>query len=308
LEGTVRAVDGVNLEVGKGETLGLAGESGCGKSTVGLSIIKLIPYPGRIVGGEIIFESEDIIKKSEREMREIRGSKISMIFQNPSSALNPVFTIKDQIGEALKIHQKVRKGEVDEKVAEILDNVGIPDPFKRMKDYPHQFSGGMKQRVMIAMAIACNPKLLIADEPTTNLDVTIQAQILELIKQLREKIRCSIILITHDLGIIAELCEKVAVMYAGKIVEYSDVRTLFREPKHPYACALLSSAPSLDVELERFKVIKGSVPNLINPPLGCRFWPRCDFATENCKKNEPPPIEVKKGHVSFCHHVDEIKC
>lgn len=306
MEGTVKAVDGVDLKLGKEETLGIAGESGCGKSTLALSTVRLIPHPGRIVEGEIVFNGEDLLKKDDEQMREIRGGKIAMIFQNPLSALNPVFTIEYQVGEAFKIHQKIRKDEVDEKVADMLDKVGIPDSSRRMKDYPHQFSGGMRQRTVIAMAISCNPSLLLADEPTTSLDVTIQAQILELMKELKKRMRSSIILITHDLGLIAELCERVAIMYAGKIVEYSDVRTLFREPKHPYVLALLGSVPGLEKELERFTVIRGSVPSLINPPTGCRFWPRCDFATQICRETEPQPIEVKKGHISHCHHVDKL--
>jgi len=306
LEGTVKAVDGVNLELAKGETLGLGGESGCGKSTLAYSIMRLVPYPGKIVSGTILFEGEDLLKKSDEEMRRLRGNKISMIFQNPLSALNPVFSIKDQVGEVFKVHNRPEKDDLDNKVAELLEKVGIPDPSKMMREYPHTFSGGMRQRVLIAMAIACNPRLLIADEPTTNLDVTVQAQIIELMKGLRKEMGSSIILITHDLGLISELCDKVAIMYAGKIVEYSDIRTIIRKPKHPYVISLLNSFPGLDKKIKRFSVIKGSVPSLINPPKGCRFWPRCDFATEKCREKEPPCIEVEKGHIVCCHHSDMI--
>lgn len=307
LEGIVKAVDGVNLEIGKEETLGLAGESGCGKSTLAYSIMRLVPYPGKIVDGEILFEGENLLTKSNEEIRKIRGKKISMIFQNPLSALNPLFTIKNQIGEALKTHEKTKKEFIDENVIELLEKVGIPDPVKMMKQYPHQFSGGMRQRAIISMALACNPTLILADEPTTNLDVTIQAQIMELMKELRKKMRTSILLITHDLGLIAEFSDRVAIMYAGKIVESSDVRTIIKNPKHPYVIALLNSFPGLTEVTDKFNVIKGSIPSLINLPMGCRFWPRCDYATKICKKTEPQCIEVEKGHLLSCHNTDKIK-
>lgn len=307
LEGTVKAVDGVNLELLKGETLGLGGESGCGKSTLAYSIMRLVPYPGKIIDGEIYFEGEDLLEKSPDEIRNLRGNKISMIFQNPLSALNPVFTVNDQIGEVFRVHEKIEKSEIDETVVDLLKKVGMPDSVKMMKQYPHQFSGGMRQRALIAMAIACNPNLLLADEPTTSLDVTIQAQILELMKELKKKMKSSIILITHDLGLIAELCDKVVIMYAGKIVEYSDVRTILKKPKHPYVIALLNSFPGLEKDIEKFKVIKGAVPSLINPPVGCRFWPRCNYATEICRRIEPQSVEVKKGHIICCHNIDKIK-
>ena len=299
-EGVVKAVDSVHLTINKEEVLGLVGESGCGKSTVALSIMRLIRAPGKIVGGEIWFEGENLLSKSETEMREIRGGRIAIIFQNPMSSMNPVYTIKNQIAEAIKLHQDVQKQEIKEKVVEILDKVGIPSPRERMKDYPHEYSGGMLQRAMIAMALSCNAKLLIADEPTTNLDVTIQAQILELMKTLRKEFDASILLIGHDLGVISELCDKIAVMYAGKLVEHADLTTIFKEAKHPYTQALLESIPRLDVETERLRIIPGTVPQLINPPLACRFHPRCEYAKGICSKEEPPLIEIGQGHSVAC--------
>lgn len=301
--GVVRAVDDVSLNIGKTEILGLVGESGCGKSQLAFSVMRLTPFPGRIVGGEILFEGEDLLKKNEREIRKIRGTKIGMIFQDPMSSLNPVFKIGFQVGEGMKLHQKLDNRETDEKVLELLKKVGLPDPTRRMKDYPHQFSGGMRQRVMISIALSCNPKLLIADEPTTNLDVTVQAQILELVKKLREEFQSSILLITHDFGVAAELSDNVAVMYAGKIVEFSDVRSIFKSPEHPYTKALLQAIPRADVRSSNIESIPGNVPRLINPPPGCRFHPRCKYAKTICTEVEPElkNIGTKKKHCVACH-------
>jgi oligopeptide/dipeptide ABC transporter ATP-binding protein len=300
LEGIVKAVEGVHLKIGKGEALGLVGESGCGKSTTAHSILRLVKKPGKIVEGEIWFENEDLLAKSEAEMRKIRGARIAMIFQNPMSSLNPVFTVGSQIAESIKLHQNVEKREIKEKVLEILEKVGIPSARERMKDYPHEYSGGMCQRAMVAMALSCNPNLLIADEPTTNLDVTIQAQILDLLRALRKEFGASILLIGHDLGVISEVCDTVAVMYAGKLIEHADLATLFKEAKHPYTQALLGSIPRLDLETERLRVIPGVVPQLINPPPGCRFHTRCEYVKEICRKEEPPLIEIKQGHTVAC--------
>jgi len=300
LEGIVKAVEGVHLKIGKGEALGLVGESGCGKSTTAHSILRLVKKPGKIVEGKIWFENEDLLAKSEAEMRKIRGARIAMIFQNPMTSLNPVFTVGSQIAESIKLHQNVEKREIEEKVLEILEKVGIPSARERMKDYPHEYSGGMCQRAMVAMALSCNPNLLIADEPTTNLDVTIQAQILDLLRALRKEFGASILLIGHDLGVISELCDTVAVMYAGKLIEHADLATLFKEAKHPYTQALLGSIPRLDLETERLRVIPGVVPRLINPPPGCRFHPRCEYVKEICRKEEPPLIEIKQGHTVAC--------
>jgi len=273
-DGLVPAVDGISFDLERGGALGIVGESGSGKSVTSLSIMRLIPSPpGKIVAGEILFEGEDLLKKSEAEMRKIRGNDISMIFQEPMTSLNPVFTVGDQIMEAIMLHQRLDKKAAREKAIEMLKLVGIPEPQRRVDEYPHQLSGGMRQRVMIAMALSCNPKLLIADEPTTALDVTIQAQILDLMRKLREELGTAIILITHDLGVIAEMVEEVIVMYAGQIVERTDVRSLFRSPKHPYTEGLLGSLPKLGQKTERLQTIEGVVPSPFNMPEGCRFTP-----------------------------------
>lgn len=307
-EGAVQAVDDIDLSIGRGEVLGLVGESGCGKSTVALSIMKLVPKPGRIVEGEVLFDGDDLLKLSDDEIRDVRGGKIAMIFQDPMSSLNPVFSIGFQIAEAVRLHQKIKESkEVRSRVEDILRRVEIPDSARRLDEFPHEFSGGMRQRVMIAMALSCNPKLLIADEPTTSLDVTIQAQILDLMKELQSDFGSSILLITHDLGVIAELSDKVAVMYAGKIVEYSDAVTVFKNPVHPYTHALLYAVPRLDIRQDKLETIPGEVPSLINPEESCRFHPRCRHAKEMCRRNAPPNKEVEAGHVVQCHFAGELR-
>jgi len=300
-DGVVPAVDGVSFSVDKGETIGIVGESGCGKSVTSLSVMRLIPNPpGKIVDGEIIFEGKNILEKSEAEMRHIRGNEISMIFQEPMTSLNPVFTVGDQIMEAIMLHQKVGKKEARKKTIEMLRLVGIPSAEKRVDEYPHQMSGGMRQRVMIAMALSCNPRLLIADEPTTALDVTIQAQILDLMLKLKEDLGTAIMLITHDLGVVAETVNKVVVMYAGKIVESADVVSIFKKPEHPYTLGLLGSIPKVNEDRERLQVIEGVVPNPFNMPAGCRFHPRCSFVRDICKEEEPELVDVEAGHQVRC--------
>jgi oligopeptide/dipeptide ABC transporter ATP-binding protein len=303
-DGTVRAVDGVDFEVYPGEVLGLVGESGCGKSVTSLSIMRLISAPGKVGAGEILFDGVNLLELPENEMIHVRGNRISMIFQQPQTALNPVFKVGDQIGEVLNIHQGLGKEAGNKRAVELLTMVGIPDSDRRVEAYPHELSGGMAQRVMIAMALACTPELLIADEPTTALDVTIQAQILDLMRNLRENIGTAIILITHDLGVVAEMCERVAVMYAGEIVEQADVGTLFDQPLHPYTVGLIESIPILGKLKERLEVIPGSVPNLVNLPPGCRFAPRCkamvDHGLKICSEVKPDLIDVNPGHKVRC--------
>ncbi|HEY3312803.1 MAG TPA: ABC transporter ATP-binding protein [Anaerolineales bacterium] len=303
-DGVVKAVDGVDFHVNPGEVIGLVGESGCGKSVTSLSIMRLISPPGRIVSGEILLEGKDLVRATEEEMIQVRGNRVSMIFQQPQTALNPVFKVGDQIAEVLNIHQAMGKEKGRARAVELLKMVGIPDPERRAEAYPHELSGGQAQRVMIAMALACVPDLLIADEPTTALDVTIQAQILDLMRNLRQNIGTAIILITHDLGVVAEMAERVAVMYAGYIVEQADSQTLFEKPLHPYTQGLIGSIPILGKLKERLEVIPGSVPNLVNLPPGCRFAPRCRARVEHalsiCTEKEPELIDYSSNHLVRC--------
>jgi peptide/nickel transport system ATP-binding protein len=300
-EGEFRAVDGVSFSLQAGRTLGIVGESGCGKSVTALSIMGLVPQPpGRIAGGEVYFEGNDLLRLAPAALRELRGNKISMIFQEPMTSLNPAFTIGDQIGEVILRHRDVNQREARRQAIEMLRRVRIPAPEQRIDDYPHKLSGGMRQRAMIAMALACGPKLLIADEPTTALDVTVQAQILDLMRAMRDETGAAIMLITHDLGVIAELVQDVIVMYAGKIVERAAVGALFADPQHPYTVGLLGSIPKLHVEQQQLTTIEGVVPNPLALPQGCRFHPRCPFAIDQCRAKEPPLAEVKPGHFSAC--------
>jgi len=299
-QGEVRAVDGVDLRLERGRTLGIVGESGCGKSVTALSIMGLVPQPPGRVGGEVLFEGEDLLKVPAQRLRDLRGDQLSMIFQEPMTSLNPAFPVGEQIAEALLRHRNIGKNEAKNNAVEMLRRVRIPSPERRAGDYPHQLSGGMRQRVMIAMALACNPKLLIADEPTTALDVTIQAQILELMRALRAELGTAIILITHDLGVIAELADDVIVMYAGQVIERCSVPQLFSEPQHPYTVGLLGSIPRLDLDQERLSAIEGFVPDAAAMPAGCRFHPRCPFAVEKCLQEIPPLIEIKKDHYAAC--------
>ena len=304
VHGRIKAVDGVSLKIDSGETLGIVGESGCGKTMLALSIMRLVPAGGKITSGEILFSGNDLLKLPEDEMRARRGSDISMIFQEPMTSLNPVFRIGEQIAEAVRLHQKLPAKEAMALSVELLREVGITDPQKRARDYPHNLSGGMRQRVMIAMAMSCHPRLLQADEPTTALDVTIQAQILDLISSLKQKNDMAVILITHDLGVIAQAAQKVAVMYAGKVVESAAVETLFANPLHPYTQGLLESVPAICVKSlksgDYLKTIPGSVPSLYDLSPGCRFCDRCSYAVDECAGKEPPLLEVASGHFVAC--------
>jgi oligopeptide/dipeptide ABC transporter ATP-binding protein len=303
-QGEVRAVDGVSFSAFPGKLMGLVGESGSGKTVSVLSIMRLLPESARIGGGSIIFEGSDLLKLSEAEMRGVRGARIAMIFQEPMTSLNPVFTIGSQIAEAIKLHQHTGRQETRDRTIEALRMVGISDPERRIKDYPHQLSGGMRQRVMIAMALACRPKLLIADEPTTALDVTIQAQILDLIRELQVRLGLAVILVTHDLGIVAEYADDVTILYAARVMEQTSAAELFRNPLCPYTKGLLGSIPGLDGgHQHRLQAIPGTIPSALNPPSGCRFHPRCPIATDECARVEPP-LEVKvPGHHVACIHV-----
>jgi peptide/nickel transport system ATP-binding protein len=311
--GLVRAVDGVSFNVKQHETLAIVGESGCGKSMTALSVMRLVPDPpGRIVGGRVILNGRDLLSLDERDMRRVRGNDMSMIFQEPMTSLNPVMTIGRQISEAVRLHEDVSKSAAAEKAIEMLRLVRIPEPAQRAREYPHQLSGGMRQRAMIAMALACNPKVLLADEPTTALDVTIQAQILDLILAMQEKLGTSIVLITHDLGIVAETAERVLVMYAGKKVEEARVSSLFDQPLHPYTLGLMGSVPRLSTiggvaaGVARLQEIPGSVPSLADLPSGCTFAPRCAFATDICREKFPPYEEKRPGHFAACWHSDRL--
>jgi oligopeptide/dipeptide ABC transporter ATP-binding protein len=296
-----QAVEGVSFSLRRGGTLGIVGESGCGKSVTSLSIMGLIPSPpGRIAGGQVLLEGEDLLAKTPDEMRDIRGNKISMIFQEPMTSLNPVYPIGDQIMEGILLHRDVSASEARHQAIEMLRLVRIPSPERRFEEYPHQLSGGMRQRVMIAMALACKPQLLIADEPTTALDVTIQAQILDLMRRVREETGTAIMLITHSLGVVAEMADAVVVMYAGRIVERADVKTLFTDPHHPYTLGLLGSIPKLAVDEDRLINIPGTVPNPLAMPQGCKFHPRCPLAGDRCRREEPTLAEIEPGHVVAC--------
>jgi len=300
-DGVIRAVDDVSFKVDKGKVMGLVGESGCGKSITALSLMRLVPPPGRIVSGEMFFDGHDLLKLNSEEIRKLRGNRMAMVFQDPMTSLNPVFSVGNQIAEILRVHKGLKRSEALDKAQFLLQRVGIPDPSRRIREYPHQLSGGMKQRVMIAMAIACEPSLIIADEPTTALDVTIQAQILRLLRELIETSNTALILISHDLGIIAEMADEVAIMYAGKIVEHATTRDLFAEPLHPYTIGLLQSIPRGEEKREKqLRTIQGSVPKLYELPAGCMFNPRCKYVVDRCRREEPELIDSGGGHLVRC--------
>ncbi len=302
----VRAVNGIDLSIRPGEALGLVGETGAGKTTTALGLLRLVPDPpGRIVSGEIFYQGEDLLKKTEKQMRAIRGNQISMIFQDPMTALNPVIPVDDQIAEVIRLHRKCSRREAEREALRMLEKVGIQAV--RAHEYPHQFSGGMKQRVVIAIALACDPKLLIADEPTTALDVTIQAQVLVMIKELQRELGTSMLLITHDLGVVAGTCDSVAVMYAGEIVEYGSLEDIFDHTAHPYTIGLMDSIPSLDQDVERLKPIPGLMPDPTDLPEGCSFSPRCPRACDICRKQSPPNTEIAPGHFVRCHRPETEK-
>ena len=307
-DGIAKAVDGVSFELKPGEALGIVGESGCGKSVTALSILRLLPQGvGVIEGGEILFQGNDIVKLSESEIRSIRGNKISMIFQEPMTSLNPAYTCGNQIVEVLKTHKNLSSSEAKKRAIEILESVGIPFPERRFREYPHQLSGGLRQRVMIAIALACEPDILIADEPTTALDVTVQAQILSLIKSLQKKYNMSMILITHDLGVVAGTCDRVIVMYASKIVEEGSVSEVFKNPEHPYTLALMDSIPKLSEKKERLYTIEGTVPSSLEYNPGCHFANRCSLADERCHKEEPEQTKISETHFASCFKIKEVK-
>ena len=308
MDGVVKAVDGVSYDLEEGETLGLVGESGCGKSVSALSVMRLIPNPpGRIVGGEILLDGEDILKVDMDDMREIRGAKIAMVFQEPMTSLNPVLTVERQLTETLQLHMGMSKAEAHREGVNLLTRVGIPDPESRIKQYPHQFSGGMRQRVMIAMALSCNPRLIIADEPTTALDVTIQAQILDLMKSLTSEFGVALIVITHNLGVVARYADRVNIMYAGKVIERGDAREIYSNPRHPYTVGLLRSVPRLDLPRRaKLDPIEGQPPDLINLPPGCSFRDRCRWAIDKCATDSPELMETGEGHLSACWRSEDL--
>ena len=310
--GVVKAVDGISYELEQGEILGIVGESGCGKSVSALSVMRLVPYPpGRIVRGQVLFEGEDLLQIDDAEIRHIRGNRIAMVFQEPMTSLNPVLTIGRQLTESLEVHQGMTKTQSTERAGELLEMVGIPDADRRLRDWPHQFSGGMRQRVMIAMALSCTPSLIIADEPTTALDVTIQAQILELMRDLAEQSNTSLIIITHNLGVVARYARRVLVMYAGKIIETGTANEIYHNTKHPYTLGLLNSVPRLDEKMRvKLDPIEGLPPDLVDMPVGCSFAPRCKFAIERCTQETPQLEPVLDGHFSACfraHELDELQ-
>lgn len=302
--GVVKALDGVNLSMEKGEILGLVGETGSGKSVTAHSILRLIDPPGKIVGGKITFDGEDLLGKNENEMTQIRGKKVSMIFQDPTTSLNPVFTIGSQMAEVIRYRQNVEEKEARQIATDLISSVYLPNPEKTLNQYPHQLSGGMQQRIMIALAISCDPLLLIADEPTTALDVTIQAQILNLLGEIRGKTGISIMWISHDLHVVAEICNRICVMYAGNVVESAEVSKVYANPKHPYTSMLFSTVPNIEVKRKALPTIKGAVPNLIHPPTGCRFHPRCPKAMDICRQVKPSEVQVENGHFASCHLYD----
>ena len=305
-EGSIRADDGVSFDIEEGEILGLVGESGCGKSVTSLSIMRLLEDPGYVADGQVLFKGQDLTETSREGMRQIRGNGMSMIFQEPKTALNPVFDVGWQVGEPLRIHREMSRDAARTEAIELMRRVGIPSPEDRVDDYPHQFSGGMRQRAMIAMALACEPDLLVADEPTTALDVTIQAQILDLIRELNEQLGMSVLLITHNLGVVAETCDRVAVMYAGRIVEYGTVEEIFNDPRHPYTKGLINAVPDPTRDEQELEPVDGTVPNLADTPDGCNFAPRCPYATEQCEAEDPRLREVDTDHYSACIWEDPL--
>ena len=304
--GVVKAVDDISLTVEEGKTIGLVGESGSGKSVTAQSVLRIVPRPGRVVGGTIKFNGEELLQKSEAEMRKMRGAKMAIVFQDPTTSLNPLYTVEKQLTDILLLHKHLTKNQASAAALKLLEKVGIPEPSSRLKAYPHELSGGMKQRIAIARALSCEPKLLFADEPTTNLDVTIQAQVLELLKQLQKEFGMTMVMITHDMGIVADMTERVTVLYAGKVMEDADTITLFTEPKHPYTEALLKAVPSV-AQTRALEVIPGNIPNLIDPPTGCVFHPRCKYAKEICMKQDPQWEKVSDNHYVACHRWRELK-